>query len=139
MRRSSAAPAGRLVLCLALGVLGVAACRSPRPGGAGDTCGRTDDCEAPLRCVQTVCRDPSSRGGEPAAVGGVTPRPPAARSTLPPLSDTAPPPAHALVGAPPAGYGGVDPTRPLPAPDENAVPAAGLPGQHGRSGAVSSP
>lgn len=133
MRRSSAAPAataGRLVLCLALGVLGVAACRSPRPGGAGDTCGRTDDCEAPLRCVQAVCHDPVSRGGEPAAVGGVTPRPPAARSTLPPLSETAPPPAHVSFGAPPAGYGGVDPARPLLAPDEHAVPAAGLPGQH---------
>jgi hypothetical protein len=139
MRRSSAAPAGDkpgptarsagglLLLGLAVGVLGTAGCRSPRLGGTGDTCGRTDDCEAPLRCVQAVCRDPAARVGEPAAVEAA-PRPPTVRGALPPLSD--PPRTPLPVGAPPAGNGGVDPTRPMPVPDEPAVPAAGLPGQH---------
>jgi len=138
MRRSSTPPADGyptttarptaavLALCLLVGVFG-AGCRSPRPGGAGDTCGRTDDCEAPLRCVQSVCHDPSSRTGVQAATGAKQ-RPAAARGTLPPLSDV--PPADTLVGAPPAGVGGVGPGSQAPVSVEGAVPAAGLPGEH---------
>jgi hypothetical protein len=52
-----------------------------RRGGLGETCERTDDCEAPLACINRVCSDGSGgnggggnggTGGNPSAGGGGT-------------------------------------------------------------------
>jgi hypothetical protein len=43
----------------------------PRRGGAGASCERTNDCEAPLSCIGEVCGGPGSDGGtEDAGTGG---------------------------------------------------------------------
>lgn len=108
-----------LVLAVALGLT---ACRSPRLGATGDTCGRTDDCEAPLRCLDAVCRDAlPGLAGKPLPRTADTPRP---RGALPPLNAASTESVSPAAGVPAAGQ---LPTQP---PDEAAVPAAGLPGQH---------
>lgn len=62
-----------LALLLLLGA--AAACGSDfRRGGNGETCGRTDDCEAPLVCIAMTCRPPGSAGSSAggAGAGGTT-------------------------------------------------------------------
>lgn len=117
----------RFIAFVLVPALGLAACHTPRLGKMGDTCGRTDDCEAPLRCLGAVCRD-GLAGAEgvllPRTAGGA--RPPDKR----PATESAPAePTPVPADAPPpaAGNGGLRPTRP---PDEAAVPAAGVPGVH---------
>lgn len=110
----------RITLLVLLPAFGVTACRSPRLGTSGDTCGRTDDCEAPLRCLGAVCRD-----GLAGPEGKVLPRTangPRPHGELPPLNAAPTEPTP-----PPAGLGGQLATRP---PDETAIPAAGVPGVH---------
>lgn len=121
---SSNRPLPRLaVACVA--VLALSACRSPRLGASGDTCGRTDDCEAPLRCVDAVCRDVvAGAGARPLPRTADVPRP---RGALPPLNAGTPAETPAPADTAPAGLGGRLATQP---PDETSVPPAGLPGQH---------
>lgn len=43
-----------------------------RRGGLGDSCQKTDDCEAPLVCRELVCIDPSSPTTTSSSTGGAT-------------------------------------------------------------------
>ncbi len=69
----------------ALWVLLLAGCGG-RPGGEGDTCGRTADCAEPLRCRARVCAE----AGQPARAA----RGPAAQLEAPPPAAEPPPAAQ---------------------------------------------
>lgn len=64
LRRSRALPAMLVsALLAALAPSAFAGCGSneePRRGGLGESCERTDDCEAPYSCVEHVCSDPNA-------------------------------------------------------------------------------
>lgn len=54
------------VLCLGSAFV-IAACEQElRLSAEGESCGRTDDCAPPLRCVAQVCIPPDGAGGAPA-------------------------------------------------------------------------
>lgn len=61
-----------MILLLGVGVMG-SACgddeEAPRRGGPGASCNATDDCEAPLTCVENVCGGPTTG---PGGTGGTT-------------------------------------------------------------------
>jgi hypothetical protein len=59
-------------LCLIVAAFAFAACETIdfRRSQAGETCSRTDDCEAPLVCIKQTCVEPGSAGGTGGGQGG---------------------------------------------------------------------
>src|SRR4051794_35374094 len=78
LRRPSSSRAGAAGLGLSLAALltvAFASCSSsdsPRLGAAGATCTKTDDCESPLHCIDSVCADTSTTSAGGAGGGGST-------------------------------------------------------------------
>jgi len=96
------------VVSLGMALVGLCALGSgcgPRLGSSGETCSRTADCAAPLRCIEFRCVSVGEPPRAPAA------RTPASESTEAPEMDTSPGPAPTWLRATP---GEPAPTAPSP-------------------------
>jgi hypothetical protein len=75
LRRPSSSRAGAAGLGLSLAALltvAFASCSSSRLGAVGATCTKTDDCESPLHCIDSVCSDTSTTSAGGAGGGSST-------------------------------------------------------------------